>query len=561
MCGIAGFSWNDKALLKRMCDAIVHRGPDQFGYYEDKGISLGHRRLSIIDLSDKAKQPMFNEDCSIALVYNGEIYNFKTLRDSLEKKGHRFKSETDSEVIIHAYEEFGEDCVQMFNGMFAFALWDNNKKKLFMARDRAGIKPLYYWFDGTRLMFASEIKAIIKNEEVIKAIDKSSLYHFLGRKVVFGNKTFFEGINKLLPGHTLMFHKGAIEIKPYYSFEFKQSSDKYDFEETFGNVIKDMLVADVPIGVFLSGGLDSSLVTAFMAKHQAKVSTFTVGFGLETDEFSYAKQVAEKFSTDHHELNISFSDMTKVLDKVIWHMDEPIADPAILPTYIMSSFARKKATVCLIGEGADELFAGYSKYRLTKYLPKHLYFSVADVVFSNSKKKRLLNKACFEKAPESYLKPYFKIKNSLCSAMAFDFREIMPNFQLMKVDKMTMANSLEARVPFLDNRIIRLGEEIKNKYKLHGKMGKWLLRETAKKALPPAFSTDKKRSFYTPLRDWFNSELIDTAYSELICSELFNQDFVDKIFKQQKESIRRYKYSTQLWMLYVIEKWHKRFIS
>ena len=298
-----------------------------------------------------------------------------------------------------------------------------------------------------------------------------------------------------------------------------------------------------------------------MAKHQAKVNTFTIGFGLETDEFSYAKQVAEKFSTEHHELTIKFSDMTKVLDKVVWHMDEPIADPAMLPTYIMSSFARKKVTVCLIGEGADELFAGYSKYRLTRYLPKHLYFSVADVVFNNLKKKMLLNKDYFEKAPESYLKPYFKIKNNLCSAMTFDFKEAMPNFLLMKVDKMTMANSLEVRVPFLDNRIITIGEEIKNKSKLQGNIDKWLLRETAKKNLPLIFSINKKRSFYTPLKDWFNSELIDTAYSELASSELFNRDFVDKIFKQQKESVRRYKYSTQLWMLYIIEKWHKKFIS
>lgn len=561
MCGIAGFSWNDKALLKKMCDSIAHRGPDQAGYYEDKEISLGHRRLSIIDLSEKARQPMFNENDSIALVYNGEIYNFKGLRADLEKKGHRFRSETDSEVIIHCYEEYGEKCVQMFNGMFAFALWDSERKKLFLARDRAGIKPLYYWFDERRLIFASEIKAILECEEVKKQVNRESLSQFLGRKVVFGQNTLFEGIKKLLPGHFAIFSKGRMGIQQYYSLEFTEEGRENDFEKTFDKVVSDMLVADVPLGVFLSGGLDSSLVTAFMARHQKKVSTFTVGFGLKTDEFKYARQVADKFATDHHELEIGFDDMTKILDNVVWHMDEPIADPAILPTFIMSQFARKKATVCLIGEGSDELFAGYSKYRLAKLLPKRAYFSIADVVFGNSEKKRLLAEEYFRKDSRNYLKPYYKISNNLCSAMAFDFREIMPNFQLMKVDKMTMANSLEARVPFLDNRIMEIGEKMKNSQKLKGKMGKLLLRESAKSILPPSFAADKKRSFYTPVRDWLNTELKDIAEEELSNSVLFNSTYVNKVFKCQKDSKRRYKYSMQIWMLYLIEKWHRAYIS
>ncbi|MBU4352928.1 MAG: asparagine synthase (glutamine-hydrolyzing), partial [Nanoarchaeota archaeon] len=558
MCGIVGFNWNDKQLLKKMSDTIIHRGPDQFGYFEDKGISLGHRRLSIIDLSEKAKQPMFNEDNSIVLVYNGEIYNFKELRKELQKKGHKFNSETDSEVVLHAYEEYGENCVLKFNGMFAFAIWDSKNQKLFLARDRSGIKPLYYWYKDGKMIFASEIKSILEDKEVKRIINSNSLGQFLERKTVFGNETFFKDIKKLLPGQTLILQKKEIILKNFYSLNFTNNEDNLNFNKEFDNVIKDMLVSDVPLGVFLSGGLDSSLVTAFMAKHTKNLNTFTVGFDLSTDEFKFAKKVAEKFSTNHHELNISFKDMTNVLDKIVWHMDEPIADPAIIPTFIMSKFAKKKVSVCLIGEGSDELFAGYSKYKLSKLLPKQVYFAISDVVFNNREKKKLLKKDYYQPTSKSFIKPYFKIKNKICAAMAFDFKEVMPNYQLMKIDKMTMANSLEARVPFLDNRIISIGEKMKNECKFKKDQGKYFLRELSKKMLPPSFAKDKKRSFYTPLKDWFNNEIIERACSDLESSELFNKKAINKLTHLNKTSIRRYKYSNQLWTLYLIEKWYRK---
>jgi asparagine synthase (glutamine-hydrolysing) len=557
MCGIAGFTWNDKKLLKQMCDTISHRGPDQFGYFETKGISLGHRRLSIIDLSIKGKQPMFNEDGTIVLIFNGEIYNYKTLRAELEKCGHTFSSDTDSEVIIHAYEEYGEDCVSLLNGMFAFAIWDDNSKKLFLARDRVGIKPLYYSFFDGELIFASEIKALLKFEGLRKEIDSTSLVQFLNRKVVFGSGTFVRGIEKLLPGETLTFEKGLIRKRQYYDFAFHSSSKELDFEKTFETVVEDMMVSDVPLGVFLSGGIDSSLITAFMAKRQTEVNTFTVGFGLQTDEFRYAKKVAEMYSTNHHELHIELSDMTKALNNIIWHMDEPIADPAIVPTYIMSEFARKKVTVSLVGEGADELFAGYSKYNRTRYMPKQLYYALTDVAFNQREVKKALKPEFYERKKASYLNPYYKINNGLSSAMAFDFKEIMPNFQLMKIDKMTMAHSLEARVPFLDNRILDIASRMKNNQKLKNKRGKFFMREISRKILPQSFSNDKKRSFYTPLKDWFNKELIEIATVELDDSKIFSKTYLNNIFKLQKNSYRRYKYSNQLWMLYLVEKWKK----
>lgn len=560
MCGIVGFNWNDSNLLRRMADSIAHRGPDQQGYFEDANISLAHRRFSIIDLSEKGKQPMFNEDNSIVLVFNGEIYNFKNLKEYLILKGHRFFSDTDSEVIIHAYEEYGENCVSLFNGMFAFAIWDSINKKLFLARDRSGIKPLYYYFSDSKFIFSSEIKAILEYE-VKRELNKKSLNEFLERKVVFGNNTFFQGIKKLLPAQTLILENNEIRTQFFYNFNFRSYNNEFNFEEEFDKVIKNMLVSDVPLGVFLSGGLDSSLVTAFMAKHKNNLDTFTVGFDLPTDEFKYAKIVSEKFSTNHHELNISFKDMTDSFDKIIWHMDEPIADPAIVPTYMMSKFAGKNVKVCLIGEGSDELFAGYSKYKRLNYLPKKIYFDFTDRVFNQRERNKLLKNNFKTKLDNEFLKPYLQLDNRLNAGMAFDFKEIMPNYQLMKVDKMTMASPLEARVPFLDNKIISIGEQMSNKSKLNNGQGKYFLRQLSKKMLPDSFSTDKKRSFYTPLKDWFNKDLIDSAYSDLQKSEIFDFNFVQKLFKLNKNSIRRYKYSQQLWMIYVVEKWHQKYLK
>ena len=561
MCGIVGFNFRDRELLLRMMKTIEHRGPDQHAGILISNFSLGHQRLSIIDLSEKGKQPMCNEEGDKWITFNGEIYNFKSLRYELEKKGHQFKSNTDTETILHAYEEYGYDCVNYLDGMFAFAILDG--KKLFLARDPVGIKPLYYNFENGNFFFASEIKAIL--EATLKAtVNYNALNELLSYRIVSGNETLFQGIYKLLPGHYLIFEDGKIVSNQYYNFNVGESFSDEDalakeFLEIFERSVKKRLIADVPLGAFLSGGLDSSCVVGIMSKFTDKVKTFTVGFNEEHDEMPYARKIAEHFNTEHYEVFIDYKDITKKFEDIVYHMDEPIADPAIFPVYFVSKLAREKVKVALFGEGADELFAGYNKYSILnkKLFPLNRYLKT-DRIFLRDKRKFFKNG---NNNVDNVMKNYFQKNWNLNNALLFDFKEVLPNFQLMKVDKMTMMSSIEGRVPFLDKELVSFAFGLPVNLKMNNMFGKYIVRKAMNGIVPDEILFGKKRVFFTPLKKWFDTGLRETAFDVLSNSKLFNKRNVLKLLHKEKYSWRRYKYSNQLWTLLMAEIWYKKFIE
>ena len=561
MCGIVGYNFQDKELLKKMMHSLSHRGPDQRGGVVTKDFSLGHQRLSIIDLSKKGKQPMCNEEGDKWIVFNGEIYNFKSIREDLERRGHKFRSNTDTEVIIHAYEEYGYDCVNHFNGMFAFAILDH--KKLFIARDHVGVKPIYYDFNNGRFIFASEIKALLE-AGINAAVNYNSIDLLLTYRTVPGNETLFCNIKKLLPGHYLIFEDNEIISKSYYQpkiYERENLNEDVltnEFLELFKKSVERMMVADVPVGAFLSGGLDSSCVVGMMCRLKGEVKTFTAGFNEEHDELEYAKKVAEHFNTDHHEVVISYDEMTKSFDDVVYHMDEPIADPASFPVCFVSKLAREKVKVALFGEGADELFAGYEKYKILNeyFFPLRRYLQT-DRLLTSSRKKIYYK----EGNVDSIMGNYFHKNWNLNNALLFDFKEILPNFQLMKVDKMTMMHSLEGRVPFLDREIVDFAFNLPLKYKLNNGVGKYIIRKAMKDIIPKEIAFGEKRVFFTPLKKWFDNGLRDVAIERFEKTELFNKRNILKLLNKESNSLRRYKYSNQLWSLLMIESWFGKFIK
>ena len=365
MCGINGFSWDDSKLVKSMVAIQKHRGPDQDGIYTDKNCSLGHARLSIIDLSNAGKQPMTHE--ALTITFNGEIYNFQEIKEELRNKGHKFNSETDTEVILHAYQEYGVSCVEKFNGMFAFAIYDATKKEFFLARDRAGVKPLYYSIKEKKLVFASELKAILLHEHISKDLSKPAFQKFLTFRYTPDEQTLFQDIQKLPPGHHATFKSGKLTLKKFWDLSIKPVKDNQyasKIDDTLQESVRKRLMSDVPLGVFLSGGLDSTYVVSQMKELNQPIKSFSVGFehGQGYDESTFARIASETYETDHHEIFVKEKSFD-LLPKIMWHMDEPIADFASIPTYILSEFAKKKVSVVLTGEGADELFAGYRKYK------------------------------------------------------------------------------------------------------------------------------------------------------------------------------------------------------
>lgn len=574
MCGIAGITWEDKELIRGMTDIISHRGPDGQGYVVEKGISLGHRRLSIIDLSDCGKQPMANEDGAIWLTFNGEIYNYKELASELKRRGHRFISNTDTEVIIHGYEEYGIDIVKKLNGMFAFGLWDCKKGALFLARDRVGIKPLYYALTNSGLAFASEVKSLLLCPSLKAELNKGMIDRYFALKIVPGAETMFKGIYRLEPGCILEYSKGKHSIRRFWELLLEQGQPrtKEELSGIFLESIDRMLMSDVPLGVYLSGGLDSSaIVGAMKTLHPERaVHTFTMGFDDPLDEYHYARKVADAFGTEHHELIINFRDMTKHLPKIVWHLDEPVANPAVPPTYMLSAFSKKNITVALMGQGSDEFFAGYSKYkrlispkilppklRFRRYLPSDILFEKRRGIYQD---RLLLHDAYAEM--KSYAGNY---TDTLSKGIAFDIKEMLPNFLLNKDDKLTMSSAVEGRVPYLDNSIIDFASKLPNSQKIN-KTGKYLLKEANRRLLPSSILSDKKRAFYTPLKDWLNLEILPIAENNLSPEEvarkgIFRPEFVKKMFHLHKTSIRRYKYANQLFSLFMFDLWHRTFIE
>jgi len=615
MCGICGIVYSDREqmvernTLKKMCDMITHRGPDDEGFYINQHVGLGMRRLSIIDLST-GKQPISNEDGQIWIVFNGEIYNHKEIRAELENKGHQFKTKTDTEAIVHAYEEYGDSCVQKLNGMFAFAIWDNRNHTLFLARDRIGIKPLYYLFDKNRLIFGSELKSILRAGDIPKRIDLQALDHFLTFEFIPAPLSIFQDIKKLPPGHTLKLKNNEIRICSYWDVELKSNGKepaqvKRNLRELLQDAVKVRLMSDVPLGAFLSGGVDSSIIVALMAQvMEEPVKTFSIGFEDSTyNELKYARMIAEKFNTEHHEFIIK-PDAVELADNLLKYLDEPFGDFSIFPTYLVSKMARDYVTVVLSGDGGDELFAGYDTYiadkiaNLTKFL---------DMIPPSPKKKGLINRAkrfvegmklpedlhhtrwmiflqqaekelLYDRDVKSGVQEFdpFKFERSYFANAAYhqhddinkqmyvDLKMYLVDNILVKVDRMSMATSLEARVPFLDHRFVEFSATVPGDYKMQGMKTKVILKQAMEELLPNEILYRGKEGFSIPIKNWLKKELkplmMDTLASDKIKREgFFNSNYIDKLVSEHLKGTENH--SHRLWALIIFGRWYDLYMS
>ncbi len=637
MCGITGITTNDKQLIKDMSKSILHRGPDQSGIYTDKHVSLGHQRLSIIDLSEKGKQPMSNENYTVWITFNGEIYNYLDLKPELEQKGHQFKSETDTEVIVHLYEEYGEQCVEKLWGDFAFAIYDAKKKKIFLARDRIGVKPLYYHYDKQRkeFSFASEIKALLANNNINREINQSALRQYLTYRYVFDKNTIFNNIYRILPGECLTFDiktnttttRKYWDVNPSNKTIVKKPEAYYKnkFLEIYEDSVKRRLMSDVPLGVYLSGGIDSSSIITMMHALKQKnpaigdIKTFSIGFDAEQSELPYSREVSEYFNTNHHEFIIDAQDSVKELPKIIWHCDEPLADPALIPNYFLSQEAKQHVTVVLTGDGGDETFAGYEQAKFMMLANKINKIPFATTIAKmglrttpTKKKKKIfkysegIGKQGRERAIELFshknnestkytaitglfddkefnqltLPPfsltqsvtpqiqqeYFikKQTNLLNKILYFELKTLLPENMLMKSDKMTMTHAIEARVPLLDHRITELSYQMPTKLKLNGLKEKYILKKSMQDKLPASITQRKKQRFYVPIDHWIRDDLqpiIDTLLSTNTLKQqgYFDPAYVQKIMTNYKKAPLFY--ARQLWTLITFQIWHAEYID
>ena len=554
MCGICGITWDNKELIKQMGSACKHRGPEHEGFYVDDHVSLCCERLRIIDLSDKASQPIHNEDQTIWVVLNGEIYNFRDLRKSLEKK-HDFYTNTDTEVIVHAYEEFGENCLQKLDGMFAFALWDMEKKKLFIARDRLGVKPLYYCIKSDKLLFASEIKSILQDLDIQRKLNYDALCQFVTYAYTIDGQTMFNGINELLPGHklTFTFRDKKVKIEKYWDLQLTKNLQP---DEENLNTLRLLLesainkrrVSDAPLGALLSGGLDSSVMVALLAKLSDKpVRTFTTGFGNELDEFDEARIVAEHCGTDHKEIMIDYSELINNLPSILWHMEFPYGRPSILSNFMVSNAIKKYVTVAYTGEGSDELFGGYNRYFIftENYSKQSLEQKIESISsgFFNNKKTRE------ETFSDKVLKNYegkthpsksfgkFIVENKkyglFNTALLFELKTEIPGAQTWRIDRTGSAHAVELREPFLDHNLVEfcasLPEKLKINFDNHVSK-KHILQKLAKEVLPEKVARREKFPWGIPFYDFFNSEFMPVAKS-----------FIEKSIKNRRPYLNVHK--------------------
>jgi len=622
MCGICGTTGiADERLMRRMCEVLVHRGPDDTGFYIDKEsrISLGVRRLSIIDLKG-GHQPIHNEDKRIWIVFNGEIYNFMELRKLLKERGHSFYTRTDTETIVHLYEEYGEACVNALQGMFAFALWNEKEKKLFVARDRLGIKPLYYYERKGELIIGSEIKAILEHPDVSREVNLEALNLYLTLQYVPSPLTMFSGIKKLPPGHYLVWARGKMNIKQYWDVTFLERKQKVDekaakeeLKSKIEEAVRVRMRADVPLGVLLSGGIDSGAIASFAARlsHQP-VKTFTIGFEAKGDynEFKEARLISKRFNTDHHEIILSAPKTQELLPKLIWHLDEPLADQAAIPTYLVSRFARREVKVALTGEGGDEFFGGYPRYgwfRIAKMLQNKIPLSLRKLLlqsitkssvreerkryaqlllgefsdaerhiswigsFSDSNKEILygermkenLNSGVIEDLVSGYLENGFE-ENLLHSLMYLDVKTWLVDNILTKVDKMSMSASLEARIPFLDHRLVEFVATLPASFKVRGLKTKFLLKSMLDGILPAEILNKRKHAFLVPTAEWFQNGMKEFV-KEVLFSKIttnkryFNPDYVKWLVNEHFAGRRDF--NQEIWSLLCFELWHRLFID
>ncbi|MBN1223122.1 MAG: asparagine synthase (glutamine-hydrolyzing) [Candidatus Aminicenantes bacterium] len=627
MCGICGM-FSGKGLgpeaqetTKRMCSVMVHRGPDDEGYYFDTKIALGMRRLSIIDLAT-GHQPLTNENRTVWVVFNGEIYNHPDLRKELIRKGHTFATKSDTEVIVHLYEEEGEDFVHRLNGMFAIAVWDQKKGTLILARDRLGIKPLHYYSMAGALVFSSEIKSILKTD-YSRELDLESMSRFFTFEYIPAPATIFKGIRKLLPGHMIIADNDGVRIKRYWDIRHtaaeksRLTEDAY-MEEIYRLLresVKRRLISDVPLGVFLSGGMDSSSITALMSEvTDSQIKTFAIGFKEESfNELSYAKIVAERFGTDHREFVVESNLVKDLVPTLIEYLDEPLADASIIPTYIISKLAREHVTVALAGEGGDELFAGYDTYkayqvaRLYRKVPslirnglvkkivpllpaskKRLSFEFKAKKFisgidyppeiSNSiwwgaynpaDKEGLFAAGLQEKIAEDVFAPITThLGNTKAEEMVdrigyLDLKLYLQDDLLVKSDRMSMANSLEIRVPFLDHTFVNFATSIPGSLKLKGMQTKYILKKSMAKILPREILTRKKIGFDIPLGSWIRHELKDFVTDVLSPANMshgfFDHTYIDRLLKEHVQGAHNHR--QLLWPLIIFQFWYDHYMK
>lgn len=589
MCGICGFNWDNKNLIIKINKALRHRGPDDSGYYINDNISIGHSRLSIIDLSEKGKQPIHNENNSVWISFNGEIYNYKEIKVELEKKGHAFYTNTDTEVIIHAYEEYGYACLNLLNGQFAFCIYDQDKEELFLARDRFGIKPLYYFIKDGTFIFASELKAILQYK-IKREINRKALNQLFTYRYTIAPYTILKHIFKLNPSHYLKFNlkTNQISIKRYFTLNIN-NKQPYSLKnipsklfELINDSVKLRMIADVPVCSFLSGGLDSSIITGLATKYNSKINTFSVGFETSS-ELKYAKIVSDYFNTIHHQLIITNEDFLNNIDKMIYYMDEPIGDAAFFPTMLISELVSRQFKVVLAGEGADEIFGGYDKYKmfyygkkLSKIIPKMNYRY--DILKRISKYSELTDKEGYietirvfdsEESNKMNLKPVILKKywnnngNTFQKMQFFDINTVLPEDFFMKADKMSSAYGLEERVPYMDHRIVSFGLNLPTHLKLFGWNEKYLLKKSFSKFLPKTIIKREKRGYNAPMGDWFKN-VLRYRFIDLINEKnhhLYKKDFAKSIFTKVINSNYNYKRNflmlQKCWTIFVFEEWYK----
>jgi asparagine synthase (glutamine-hydrolysing) len=631
MCGITGWANLDprtpppqggEELLRSMCDRMHHRGPDSEGYLLDHGIGLGMRRLAIIDLLT-GEQPAFNEDHSVAVVLNGEIYNYRELRSRLETRGHTFRSESDTEVLPHLYEEYGREMVQHLNGMFAFALWDERRKRLFIARDRFGEKPLYWGVFGRTLLFASEPKVLLAHPAVRPDLNLNALRQYLSFDYVPAPLSIYQGVSKLPAAHSLTLEDGEVKVERYWRLSYKTrqpvppvNEAAEQLRELLADAVKMRLVSDVPLGVLLSGGIDSSLVTALAVRASSEtVKTFSISFAESSfDESQYARAVAKFLGTDHHEERFSASLAANLVGEIGAWMDEPISDPSLVPTYLLSRFTRKHVTVALGGDGGDEIFAGYPMYfghymaraylTMPRFLRRGLVEPMVNLLPVKTKNlsfdyraRRFITASHYDEVARHHVlfgsftphdqeelltedikqqsdgDIYADARRMFAECDSNNLTECMQNLDaqlylaediLTKVDRASMAVSLEVRAPYLDPRVAEFAASLPPSYKLHGYTSKYILKKAAKGLVPSFVWRRGKKGFGVPFAKWLKSELRPLAHDllspdRLRRSGLFNPEYVAKLQDEHERGVANHR--KLLWTLLSFELWRESFVE
>jgi asparagine synthase (glutamine-hydrolysing) len=628
MCGIAGKLHFDRqrpvsaVLVREMTDVIAHRGPDGEGQYVTGPVGLGHRRLSIIDLSTGA-QPLSNEDGTVWIVFNGEIYNYLDLRRDLLARGHVFRTASDTETIVHLWEEYGVDCVTHLRGMFAFAIWDERQQSLFIARDRVGIKPLYYCKTGRSLVFGSEIKALLVDPEVPRRINPRAIDRFLTYLYLPGDETMFEDVRKLEPGHYLLAKGGRVERKRYWDLEYTVDTRWRSLDEAaeaLGDLLRqtvsDHMISDVPVGFLASGGVDSTALLSYAVERTDKpIQTFTVGFAGSNvvDERPYARLASQRFNTAHHEISISADDFRRFLPQYVWHMEEPVCEPPAIALYYVSKLAREHVTVLLSGEGGDEAFGGYPEYRnypafergkamlgplrgaagaalgmvdrmagggkLRKYaaladraVPDYYYSRVTSPHDYFNQSRRTLYSREFAAQTAGYAattvtRDLFRQaagEHLLNQLLYVDTKTWLPDDLLMKADKITMANSLELRVPFLDHKVLEFAAALPPEFKVKGRETKRVLRRTFQDRVPAEILTRKKVGFPVPYEQWLTGELREYVADTILSTRATSRGYFDRAELDAIVDGRTTAPAAsgrEIFALTVLELWHREFLD